>query len=197
MSNLTDIENYYKNLLIIQYHDKPKAQAVVSNWIDCMVGDGLLLQLYNAFNVDTAVGVQLDAIGKFLGIDRSGLSDDDYRLLINFKIVVDNGGHSMKDIDNILYEFFGKDIVCHNNQDMSLTYILVNEYSNLIPVILANNLLPMPLGVGISIINRVNLPDLIFGFKRGNVLTEAIGFSTKDETREAAFLNKDNIVTGV
>lgn len=196
MTDLTDIENYYKNLLIIQYHDKPKAQAVVSNWVDCMAGDGLLLQLYNAFNVDTTTGAQLDAIGRFLGVERFGLDDELYRVLLNFKIVVDNGGSSMRDIDEILYEFFGRDIVCHNNQDMSLTYIMLNEYSPLIPIVVANNLLPAPLGVGVSIINRVNLPDLIFGFKRGNITTQAVGFSTNSEAREAAFLSKDNIVTG-
>lgn len=196
MTDLTDIENYYKNLLIIQYHDKPKAQAVVSNWVDCMAGDGLLLQLYNAFNVDTTTGAQLDAIGRFLGVERFGLDDDLYRVLLNFKIVVDNGGSSMRDIDEILYEFFGRDIVCHNNQDMSLTYIIINNYSSLIPIIIANNFLPMPLGVEVRLIERVNLPDLIFGFKRGNITTQAVGFSDKSEAREAAFLSKDNIVTG-
>lgn len=196
MTNLTDIENYYKNLLIIQYHDKPKAQAVVSNWVDCMAGDGLLLQLYNAFNVDTTTGAQLDAIGRFLGVERFNLSDDDYRLILKFKIVVDSSDSSIKSINDALFEYFGNDIVCHNNQDMSLTYIIINEHNNLIPVLLSNKLLPMPLGVGVSVISKINLPDLIFGFKRGNLTTEAIGFSTKDETREGAFLSKDNIVTG-
>lgn len=194
MADLESLEEYYKNLLIIQYHDKLKAQAVVSNWVDCMVADGLLLDLDSAYSPDSAVGVQLDALGKILGLSRNGFNDDDYRLLLNFKIVTNNSGTSIKDIDDALFPFFGKSVVCHNNQDMSLTYIVFPEYEHLIPVIQSENLLPAPLGVGVNIVVSVNLPDLIFGFKLGNMVTDAVGFSTKDGLNEGKFLDKSNIV---
>ena len=194
MANLTDIENYYKNLLIIQYHDKAKAQAVIANWVDCMVADGLLLDLPEAYNIDTAIGAQLDAIGKIVNLKRYGFTDEQYRLLLNLRIITNNGGVTMKEIDDVLWTFFGKSIVCHNNQDMSLTYIVFPEYEPLIPVFLAERLLPAPLGVGVNIIISVNLPELIFGFSRGNIVTTATGFSTKDGLEEGKFLDKDNIV---
>ena len=152
MANLTDIENYYKNLLIIQYHDKAKAQAVIANWVDCMVADGLLLDLPEAYNIDTAIGAQLDAIGKIVNLKRYGFTDEQYRLLLNLRIITNNGGVTMKEMDDVLWTFFGKSIVCHNNQDMSLTYIVFPEYEPLIPVFLAERLLPAPLGVGVNII---------------------------------------------
>ena len=105
MSNLTELEDYYKNLLIIQYHDKAKAQAVISNWVDCMVADGLFLDLPEAFNVDTAIGAQLDLIGKIVGLPRYGFDDDQYRILLNLRIITNNTGVSMKDIDDIMYNY--------------------------------------------------------------------------------------------
>ena len=70
MANITPILDYYKNLLIIQYHEKPKAQATIEALVRVILADGILLDIDNAFNLDTAVGVQLDTIGKYVGIDR-------------------------------------------------------------------------------------------------------------------------------
>lgn len=195
MADLQELEDYYKNLLIIQYHDKEKAQAVISNWVDCMVADGLLLDIEGAYNPDTAIGKQLDILGKILGLDRNGFNDDDYRMLLNFKIITNNSGVSMKEIDDVLWDFFGKSVICHNNQDMSLTYIVFPEYEHLISTFQSEQLLPAPLGVGVNIVVSVDLPDLIFGFKRGNIITEAVGFSTKDGLQEGKFLDKTNIRT--
>lgn len=195
MADLQALEDYYTNLLIIQYHDKEKAQAVIKNWVDCMVADGFLLDLDGAYSPDSAVGVQLDTLGKILGLDRNNLSDDEYRTLLNFKIITNNCGVSMKEIDDVLWAFFGKSVICHNNQDMSLTYIVFPEYEPLIPLFQSEQLLPAPLGVGVNIVISVDLPDLIFGFKRGNIVTEAVGFSTKNGLTEGKFLDKDNIVS--
>ena len=73
---LTALENYYANLLIIQYHDKPKAIATVKALVDILMpinsntGNLLITDVRDAFNVDTAVGEQLDWIGQWVGIDR-------------------------------------------------------------------------------------------------------------------------------
>jgi len=65
-----DLVNYYTNLLIIQYHDKPKAQATIQLLGETMLANGVLLDVQNGYDVDTAVGVQLDVIGKYVGVDR-------------------------------------------------------------------------------------------------------------------------------
>jgi len=67
MSELTD---YYKNLLIVQYHQKPKAQATVAALVDSILSDDLVFDVRDGFNIDTAVGTQLDIIGLYVGIDR-------------------------------------------------------------------------------------------------------------------------------
>lgn len=191
---MTDIQDYYKNLLIIQYHDLPKATATIGVVVNCATGDEIQQQLYEAFNIDTAVGVQLDMIGDFVGVKRGSLSDEDYRNLILFGIAKNNIKPTMKNIDDIIYQFFGDSVMAENGQNMSITYILSTSYSNIIQEVYNQNLLPAPLGVDVSTILEVPIPDLVFGFERGKITTGAVGFSTKDQTLDGTFLTKNNLV---
>lgn len=60
---------YYQDLLIVQYHDKPKAKAMIKAEMEETLANLLDIQVRDAFDVDTAVGAQLDIIGKWVGID--------------------------------------------------------------------------------------------------------------------------------
>ena len=62
---------YYTNLLIIQYAGKPKASATVALCSDILAGDNIIFDVEKAFDIDTAVGKQLDTIGKWVGVNRS------------------------------------------------------------------------------------------------------------------------------
>lgn len=68
--NLQSIIDAYTKLLIIQYNDKPKAIATIQLIAEQMVADGIIFQIQDAFNIETAVGAQLDILGKYIGIDR-------------------------------------------------------------------------------------------------------------------------------
>jgi hypothetical protein len=70
MTDITSIVDYYKNLLITQYHDKPKAQATISLMIAELLAAGIALDVRDGYNLDTAVGAQLDVLGKYIGVDR-------------------------------------------------------------------------------------------------------------------------------
>jgi len=63
--------NEYVLLLIKQYWEKPKAKAEIellaSTWEKCY---SLLTSFESAFDLDTAEGVQLDVIGKIVGLSR-------------------------------------------------------------------------------------------------------------------------------
>lgn len=65
-----DLVKYYQDLLIVQYHDKPKAKAMIKSKIEETLCNLLEVKVRDAFDVDTAVGVQLDIIGKWVGIER-------------------------------------------------------------------------------------------------------------------------------
>lgn len=78
MADIDDIKEYYANLLILQYRGKPRARATVQTGCDIYTGDGLLFQLNDILDIDTAQGAQLDIIGKILQCPRivQGLNPD-------------------------------------------------------------------------------------------------------------------------
>lgn len=69
-TTVQEIMDYYVNLLIIQYNNKPKARATIDLMIRTLLANGVVLDVQEAYNLDTAVGAQLDVIGKYVGIDR-------------------------------------------------------------------------------------------------------------------------------
>lgn len=67
---LKELVDYTVNQLIIQYNNKPKAQATIRLLAETLLANGIIWDVMNGYNVDTAVGKQLDIIGKYVGIDR-------------------------------------------------------------------------------------------------------------------------------
>lgn len=65
-----DVKNYYADLLILQYHSKPKARETIKIGADLYLGDGVIFQLPAILDIDTAEGSQLDIIGKILDCPR-------------------------------------------------------------------------------------------------------------------------------
>lgn len=61
----------YQNLLEVQYWNKPKAKATVKLLIETLLADMLVWKIRDEWlNVDASVGVQLDWVGKWVGVDR-------------------------------------------------------------------------------------------------------------------------------
>lgn len=66
------LQEIYLDLIILQYSDKPKARAT----IEALLKDKLLtaeqvLEFNNAFDLDQAVGNQLDILGRIIGLSRT------------------------------------------------------------------------------------------------------------------------------
>lgn len=64
------IVEYYTNLLIIQYNQQPKARATISLFINELMASGVIFDVRDGYNIDTAIGLQLDILGKYIGVDR-------------------------------------------------------------------------------------------------------------------------------
>ena len=62
-----------------------------------------LQQLKTQRFVDTAVGSQLDIIGRIVGQEREGLTDDDYRRYIRARIAVHNSNGWAEDLLTVAY----------------------------------------------------------------------------------------------
>ena len=65
-----ELDEYYSNTLIIQYNGKKRAKATIKLLSELILDEMLLLQIRDAFDWRTAVGAQLDIIGKWVGVSR-------------------------------------------------------------------------------------------------------------------------------
>jgi hypothetical protein len=163
------MDSYYSNLLILQYHNKPKAKATVEA-VTSVLPDELIQEVNNGFSVDTAVGKQLDTLGSIVGVDRSYidedeyklLNDDDFRILIKLKIISNSSNFSHKSIDDALYDFFGNEIRMDSTGNMEMTYFVPKGKTNLILAAIQKEVLPRPMGVRVAYINEYDKKFLGF-----------------------------------
>ena len=169
MATSQEFQNYYADLLILQYKTQPRARATIQALIKELYGSGSLLDLVNGFNLDTAEGKQLDTLGKYIGLgrqvkvnigssDTNILTDDQYRILLKLKLVQNTNFSSTSQIRTALYELFPNDIRLFDPRTMVYEYQLSTLFNDLVNVIIAEELLPLPMGVGYNI-NVV--PDLL------------------------------------
>lgn len=61
---------YYANLLIIQYKNRPNARSTIMALIRSLMIYDLIREVENAYDVDTAVGVQQNILAKYVGAER-------------------------------------------------------------------------------------------------------------------------------
>ena len=70
-ANLATVVDYYVERLPAQFRDKPKARATIAILVKQAVADFLIDDFGSAFDIETAVGPQLDVIAKYIGVDRN------------------------------------------------------------------------------------------------------------------------------
>lgn len=196
MSEYTD---YYADLLILQYKTQPKARATISALTDKVIADGLLLDVINGFNILTAEGKQLDVLGKYIGLSRNVkekvgstgsivLSDDDYRILLQLKLVCNTSYSATSQIRNALFQLFPNDIRVFDPRNMTISYELSTRFNNLLNVIAAEELLPFPMGLGYNV---VVVPDLLelYGYYGYDGVNNPNGYSSYDDGFRGKFLS--------
>lgn len=150
--------DYYKDLLILQYRGKQNAEAHISLLADIFSMDLLPLELLNSFDLDSAEGVQLDILAKYFGVNRTGrilngqivtLDDNDLRELMRLIQITNYTNATLYEMKNLLYQNFGNNIILVDYLDMRIGYVIYPSIgsSELGQFIVANNLLPSPMGV--------------------------------------------------
>lgn len=170
-----ELQTYYANLLILQYIGKPKAYATMYAQVRPVLMDQIPIAIQNAFNIDTAVGEQLDWIGKYVGATRVNyvqggqvtLVDSDYRVLIKMLVIKNNSGSSLGTIQALLQANFGNLISVFDNQSMGLAYTIVETLGNpaLLEVLSYNDYLPRPMAVEVSVTIVPVFDYPLFGFR--------------------------------
>lgn len=158
----TELINYYANLLIIEYIGKSKAYATIQAVVKMVIMDQLPLAVQNAFNMDsTAVGVQLDILGKYAGVTRNGtslsglaitLDDADFFKLIQMAIITNSEGSDLFTIQSLLHNAFPDQIFVFDHKSMRLSYFIDTNVGSqdLLQLFITEGLLPKPMGVQLS-----------------------------------------------
>lgn len=166
---MTVIDDYYANLLIMQYHNKRKAQETIKSSTKALP-DTLIQDIINGYDIDTAVGAQQDLLGVYLGVDRYyvedgdlvALSDDDYRIILKLKAIANTSDLSHKSLDDSLYSFFSNTIRMDSDGNMEMTYFVPKNKTPVILAAIQKEVLPRPMGVRCSYI--IEYDKKFFGF---------------------------------
>lgn len=160
--DISDYSKYLANLLIIQYNSKPRATMTIQS-LGRMFPVDLLLSVRDGFNIDTATGDALDILAKYIGVSRGYtnsdnnsalLTDEEFRVLLKLKIIVNNGTGTLYGLETNLYNLFGtgirvvEDKDAGGNQVMSLTYYIRSDWVNVGLAAVQQDVLPHPTGVG-------------------------------------------------
>ena len=167
--NLSNIVQIYVNLLIIQYNNKPKARQMIELIVSTIYGQGQFLAdsiyalILEALSYETAIGEQLTRIGKEEGLSRYNngtyINDDDFRILLAFRIISNNTDLTEYNVDTLLFQFFGADIFFQWNQNMTI-FIYANYPNTLIEYAVNQNILPIPTNIGFTVF--INTFDILF-----------------------------------
>ena len=70
-TNVIELCNYYVERLIYQYGTLPNASRLIALMTKQAIADDIFNLIQLAYNLDTAVGPQLDVIGKYVGVARN------------------------------------------------------------------------------------------------------------------------------
>ena len=153
----------YLNRIESQHRVRPRYMAHVETLLDMVDGAyDVIRSTPEKFNVDTAVGAQLDVIGNRLGVSRSvdipgstyygyEMDDEEFRAYIYARIFR-NHWDGTDDTFQVVWDNTLGRIVDANytdNQDMTATISIGGEAPSVImAMILAGELIPKPVGVG-------------------------------------------------
>ncbi len=169
-----DFIDQYTLLLAKQYWEKPKAraeiEAIMSSWSETYT---LFDAFAAAFDVDTAIGDQLDILGAIVGVPRVvklavgggsvlSLSDTDYRFFIKVKAAKNwSSAYMVSDdrisINDVVQTAFDSDAFVVNNRDMSLTLCVGTAVdTDVLYVVLTLELMPKPVGVRYEVVQFDN-----------------------------------------
>lgn len=194
---LKKIQKYYEDLLIIQYKTQPKARATIGALVS---QTGIPSAIINGFDLNTAEGKNLDIIGQYIGLKRivkalvigtntNVLNDDQYRLLLKLKLIKNTNFSSTGQLKAALFALFPTSIRLYDNRDMTYDYQLSSIWSDLVNIIVAEELLPVPMALGYTATVVTDIVSLYGYSDYGGLNDNPNGFSSYSEGFRGRFLS--------
>ncbi len=165
----------YLNLVTSEHKTKPKFMS----WLSANLG--LIDDATNAmnniifnFDIDNAAGMQLDTLGKIIGISRMlnfqpsdgsspVLDDTTYRMLLKSKIVSNNWDGTIGEVQALWNDIFSQyRLIMKDNQNMSVSAIAVGSTTTLQKQMITSGLvIPRPVAVAM---NYSFMTNIIFAY---------------------------------
>ena len=179
----------YSALLTAEHNKKPLFVAIVELYAQWSVDSQTVLATFpSLFDLDAAVGSQLDALGLWVGFGRYiyvdaslgtvTLDDADYRTLLRAKILGNHWDGTNSQLQLILASLFpgtGVALFAVDNQDMSMTiYVTAGTLtSTQLALVKSGLLVPRPEGVLIN--GVIVLTGPVFGVGLENSTVSGVG----------------------
>ena len=169
------VDNYI-NLVTSEHRNKPNFIKNLKIPISGLVlTDNVLLSMIEKFDLDEATGVQLDVIGKWVGIKRSiiisgetvTLPDESYKLLIRARIAANRWDGTIPNAYEIWETVFpDSNILIQDNQNMSMDVAIIGgPFDELTVELIKNGYLTLkPEGVSVNYNVIPTGDDLVFAW---------------------------------
>lgn len=203
---------YLADLLILQYRNE-KNRAMIKALAKTFPLEAMQ-DVINGYDLETAVGHQLDVLGKYIFGDKNlgesryfqkagvqaVLSDDDYRKVLVLKTLLNSSDLTNFDVDEFLYENFGKTIRADSPNDMTMTFYITPDVEDVFLALSYHHSIPRPAGVSFSYVISASSVST-FGFCTYSELPNPstyirTGFRTYDDLdKEGDVLNYSKIST--
>lgn len=133
---------------------------------------------FNLIAPGTAVGVQLDVLGKYAGVTRTGqgfsgqitLNDTDFLSLVRIAIIKNSSGSSLAEIQQLIFTYFANQILVFDYQNMQMSFLVSTSIgsTDLLQLFITEGLLPKPMAVQVGVIIYSPVIDQFFGFRTYN-----------------------------
>ena len=143
---------YYVGLLTSEYTNSPKLNALLYKMLRKFDdASNVLVQMDTAFDLSSAVGVQLDMLGATVGAFRTVdfqpsngvspvLDDATFRIYIQAKIGWNQWDGTMMSLYPLWQQLFpGGSIIIVDNQDMTADVVPIGTFSSIIQDLLTND----------------------------------------------------------
>lgn len=158
----------YSGLITSEHNQKPNFMAWLNIALQMIVDDqNMLAGMPSAFDIDSAVGVQLDQIGKYVGRPRTlnynptsatspVLDDTHYVTALKAKIAWNNWDGSIQQMFSIWNSLFpNNSLSIIDNQNMTMSAVINGSLDAQTNEMVANKIIiPKPSGVGLTIISN-------------------------------------------
>lgn len=101
-------------LLLTQFQDKPRLAAVLCAFVDpAQETEDAAWQLLTERDLDTAVGAQLDMLGRLVGEAREGRADSEYRPFVRARVLINRSNGLPEEILRIVRVVTGSTVELH------------------------------------------------------------------------------------